>query len=76
MEDEPYELVLAGGLFRGRSELLEEEISACVPSAHLVRLRSEPVVGAVLMALDQVDGAGGPAARRALEEAVAVRLRP
>ena len=76
MEDEPYELVLAGGLFRGRSELLEEEISHCVPAAHLVRLRSEPVVGAVLMALDQVDGTGGPTARRALEDAVAGRLRP
>jgi len=76
MEDEPYELVLAGGLFRGKSELLEETISRCVPSAHLVRLRSEPVVGAVLMALDQVDGRGGPSARMALEEGVAARLRP
>ena len=53
MVGEPFELVMSGGLFHGRSELLEQRIAAEVPTALLTRLEAPPVVGAVLMALEQ-----------------------
>jgi N-acetylglucosamine kinase-like BadF-type ATPase len=52
MGSEPFELVLAGGLFRSRSELLRQSILDCVPGAELRELRAAPVVGAALMALE------------------------
>jgi hypothetical protein len=52
MDSEPFELVLAGGLFRSRSRLLRDSIVAAVPSAELRELRAAPVVGAVLMAVE------------------------
>jgi len=52
MDSEPFELVLAGGLFRSRSRLLRDSILAAVPSAELRELRAAPVVGAVLMAVE------------------------
>jgi N-acetylglucosamine kinase-like BadF-type ATPase len=53
MDAEPFELVMSGGLFHGRSELLEQRIASEVPTALLTRLEAPPVVGAVLMALEQ-----------------------
>ena len=53
MDDEPFELVMSGGLFHGRSERLEQRIASEVPTALLTRLEAPPVVGAVLMALEQ-----------------------
>ena len=55
MADEPYELVLAGGLFHGASEMLERAISREAPTALLTRLEAPPVTGAVLTALE-LDG--------------------
>ena len=52
MDSEPFELVLAGGLFRSRSRLLRDSILAAVPSAELRELRAAPVVGAALMAME------------------------
>ena len=52
MDSEPFELVLAGGLFRSRSRLLRESILDRVPSASLRELRAAPVVGAALMAME------------------------
>lgn len=75
LDHEPYELVLAGGLFRGRSERLEQEIARCVPTAQLVRLRSEPVVGAALMALELAGRQVGPDVHSLVEEGVVGRLR-
>jgi len=53
IEEPPEELVMSGGLFHGRSERLEQRIAAEVPTALLTRLEAPPVVGAVLMALEQ-----------------------
>jgi N-acetylglucosamine kinase-like BadF-type ATPase len=53
MDGEPFELVMSGGLFHGRSERLEQRIASEVPTALLTRLEAPPVVGAVLMALEQ-----------------------
>ncbi len=50
----PVEVVLAGGLFQGRSMILLETLRAAIaaqaPQARLVEARYEPVVGAVLLA--------------------------
>ncbi len=54
MEGEPFELVLSGGLFHGGSEQLEQCIARELPTALLTRLEAPPVVGAALMALDQL----------------------
>lgn len=47
-----YDLVLAGGLFRSGSALLERLIADHAPGARLRRLLAPPVVGAVLMAIE------------------------
>jgi N-acetylglucosamine kinase-like BadF-type ATPase len=60
MDDEPYELVMSGGLFRGGGELLETLIAKAVPTALLTRLEAPPVTGAVLMALEQTGGRPSP----------------
>jgi len=56
MSDMPVEVVLSGGLFRGRSPLLADTIRAGLaaeaPQARLVPARYEPVVGAALLALE------------------------
>jgi hypothetical protein len=49
---EPFELVLAGGLFHGASDMLEKAISRKVPTALLTRLEAPPVAGALLTALE------------------------
>jgi N-acetylglucosamine kinase-like BadF-type ATPase len=54
MQDEPYELVLAGGLFHGGSDMLEKSIARRVPTALLTRLEAPPVAGALLTALEQL----------------------
>jgi N-acetylglucosamine kinase-like BadF-type ATPase len=56
LERRAFEVVMAGGLFRGRSRLLEatlaEAVQRVAPAARTVRLACGPVVGAVLEALD------------------------
>ncbi|HYW28888.1 MAG TPA: BadF/BadG/BcrA/BcrD ATPase family protein [Gaiellales bacterium] len=52
MLEEPFELVLAGGLFHGASDMLEKAISREVPTALLTRLEAPPVAGALLAALE------------------------
>ncbi|MDI7277688.1 MAG: BadF/BadG/BcrA/BcrD ATPase family protein [Anaerolineae bacterium] len=53
---EAFDLVLAGGVFRSRSELLigslEAEVRAAAPHAETVLLDTLPVVGSVLLAMD------------------------
>jgi len=60
----PVEVVLAGGLFRSRSALLESLIWERAPGARLVRLASPPVAGAVLMAMELNGGPGADAQER------------
>ena len=72
MEDEEFDLVLAGGLFRSANALLLDAlrgtVQAVAPGARLVRLEVPPVVGGVLLAMDAVGWAVTPEVRRRLEE--------
>ncbi len=53
---EPFDLVLAGGVFRSRSalllEALEAPVRACAPQVRIVVLEAPPVAGSVLLAFD------------------------
>ncbi len=57
MEDDVFELVLAGGIFRASYSLLCDTLMASVqavaPRVEVVRLTAPPVVGAVLLAMDE-----------------------
>ncbi len=70
MEDEAFDLVLAGGTFKAKFPLLRDTLAADVravaPQVEIIRLTAPPVVGAALMAMDE-DGL--PA-----EESVRLRL--
>jgi N-acetylglucosamine kinase-like BadF-type ATPase len=56
MQDDEFEIVLSGGLLRGTSEsvrvALEEVLHPVAPNATFVPLRTAPVVGAVLLAME------------------------
>jgi N-acetylglucosamine kinase-like BadF-type ATPase len=56
MQDDEFEIVLSGGMLRGASEsvrsALEEVLRPAAPHATFVRLRTAPVVGAVLLAME------------------------
>jgi N-acetylglucosamine kinase-like BadF-type ATPase len=57
MEALAFEVVLAGSLYEGGSTLIEplrETIQAVAPGARLVRLTAPPVVGGVLLGMEQV----------------------
>jgi len=52
-----FEVVLIGSLFRGSPTLIESmstTIHAVAPKAHLVRLMAPPVVGGVLLGMEQI----------------------
>jgi len=57
MEDTPFELVVAGGLFQAETQLLVEPLFDAVRDvarrARVVRLSTPPVVGAVALALER-----------------------
>jgi N-acetylglucosamine kinase-like BadF-type ATPase len=73
LEDEAFDVVLAGGLFRGLIDLLWdsilEPVTAAAPGAKLVRLEAPPVVGAGLLALELVGAEAGPEIRSGLSAA-------
>ena len=73
MEGTAFELVMAGGLFRGRSRLLEATLAGVLhrvaPRAAPVRLACKPVVGAVMEALELAGVAAGPGVRERLAAA-------
>lgn len=58
MQNLPVEVVLAGGVFRGKGDLLvdtiEEVVRNTAPKAVPVRPRFEPVFGAVMLGLEEV----------------------
>ena len=60
MTDGALELVVSGGVFKCRSPLLLDTLRGCVaadyPSVRLVEAAWEPVVGGVLLGLDEVYG--------------------
>jgi N-acetylglucosamine kinase-like BadF-type ATPase len=51
-----YPLVVAGGVFQHPSRLFRDEIAAALPEARLVETEFEPVVGALLLGFDRLDG--------------------
>src|SRR5437763_1156626 len=67
MEDLAFDLVLAGGMFRGGSHLFVEAVDHVVrlaaPNATFVALDAPPVVGAVLLAMDGIGEEPGPEVR-------------
>jgi N-acetylglucosamine kinase-like BadF-type ATPase len=55
-EDETFDVVLSGSLYKGSSALKEEmrkSIQAVAPGARLVRLKAPPVIGGVLLGMEQ-----------------------
>jgi N-acetylglucosamine kinase-like BadF-type ATPase len=70
MDRTAFELVMAGGLFRGGSRLLETTLTGALhrvaPLARPVLLACKPVVGAVLEALELAGAGTGPAVRERL----------
>jgi N-acetylglucosamine kinase-like BadF-type ATPase len=58
LEGEDVEVVLGGGVFKGKGSLLVDTITRIVhdqaPKARLIRLKHEPVVGAALLALESM----------------------
>ena len=73
MEDEAFEVVMAGGLFRGGSLLLEATLTGALhrvaPRSVPVRLACKPVVGAAIEALELAGAGAGPEVRERLAAA-------
>jgi N-acetylglucosamine kinase-like BadF-type ATPase len=67
----PMEVVVSGSVFKGQGSLLEETILADIrqvaPEAYLVNARYEPVVGGVLLALEQLGISIGEPVKAAIE---------
>ncbi len=78
MQDETFELVLAGGVFRAEYPLLRDalaaEVRAFASSVEIVRLTAPPVVGAVLMAMEEDGLLPDEAVRQRLIAEVQARL--
>jgi N-acetylglucosamine kinase-like BadF-type ATPase len=76
MEDEAFDVVLAGGLFRGLNQPLwdaiHDPVHAAAPGATLVRLTAPPVTGAGLLALELVGQEVTPQLRHSLSESCSV----
>jgi N-acetylglucosamine kinase-like BadF-type ATPase len=72
MEGRSFDVVLSGGLFRSRDALLMAELSATVrevaPRARPVFLQAPPVVGGVLLAMDERGVTVSPSTRCRLVE--------
>ncbi len=69
-QDQPVEVVLAGSFFRGGSMLirpLEEAVLAEAPRARFVRLTAPPVVGGVLLGMEQAGLQYGTLRQRLLD---------
>ena len=70
LDRQAFETVMAGGLFRGRSQLLETALTGVLhqaaPLARPVLLGCKPVIGAVIEALELVGADTGPPVRERL----------
>jgi N-acetylglucosamine kinase-like BadF-type ATPase len=71
---EPFDVVLAGGFLSAAGEFVTEPLGQAVrlatSEATFVRLRTSPVVGAVLEALEAIGADAGAGVRTRLDEAV------
>jgi N-acetylglucosamine kinase-like BadF-type ATPase len=54
LDDGPFSLVLAGGVFRHRSPLLREHVLAGLPTARPTTADLEPAAGALFLAFDEI----------------------
>jgi N-acetylglucosamine kinase-like BadF-type ATPase len=74
MTDRDVEIVLGGSIFKGRGDLMLNTIDRLVhevaPEARIVRPHHEPVVGAVLLALEAIGVAVDEALQQALDESL------
>lgn len=72
METLEFDVVLAGSVYKGQGSLLADTVAQSVhmlaPRAHIVRLRTEPVVGGLLLAYDAV---GRPVSQEMHDNAIA-----
>jgi N-acetylglucosamine kinase-like BadF-type ATPase len=71
-----FDVVMVGGMFDGHpllSDLMRQKIIAIAPRAHTVRLTTLPVVGAVILAMEQT-GQSSPGVLHALRQSVAEYL--
>lgn len=79
LERTDVEVVLAGGVFKGRGPLLWDTVAQVVhrtaPQAQLVRPRLAPVAGAVLLALEEHQGSVDPMVLANLEESLLAELK-
>ena len=71
MGNRDVEVILGGGVFKGKGSLLFDTVKRVVskeaPKARVVRLHREPVMGAVLLALESTGEVAGEEIQRALE---------
>lgn len=77
LEQSEFEVVLIGSLFKGSPTLIETMAAAIhqvAPKAHLVRLEAPPVVGGVLLGMEQA-GIGYSSLRQALIESTNAILK-
>jgi hypothetical protein len=78
MEDEAFDLVLAGGMFRASApymlQALEEVVHPIAQKVSLRRLEDPPVVGAVMLAIELADQVPGHGVRSVVAEGVAAAL--
>jgi hypothetical protein len=78
MEDEAFDLVLAGGMFRAETPHLVEALEAVVrPTAEKVTLRpleDPPVVGSVMLAIELAGEVPAHGVRSALADGIAGAL--
>jgi N-acetylglucosamine kinase-like BadF-type ATPase len=79
LEQEEVEVILGGGVFKGRGRLLIDTIDQVVheraPRARVVRLKHEPVVGAALLALESLGVVVNEELFQRLEETLDFRLK-
>lgn len=79
LEQEEFPVVLVGSLFKGGpllTEPLKEALRAVAPGAWLTPLRSPPVAGGALLALEQLGPVTADARGRLLEQVEAQRWTP
>ncbi len=71
LQNRAFDVVTSGSIFKGRGRLLEETIARAIaqgaPQARLVNARYEPVVGAVLLGLEELQIEISPAIKKQID---------
>ncbi len=78
LQDDEFEVVLAGSVFKGKGPLLietvRETIKPVAPRANIITPRYEPVVGALILALEEAGVEITPAVEASLDSTVPKEL--